>query len=79
MEVTIDSRGRMLVPKEVRDFLGLTPGSRVTISVCGSSVYIMPCSRTARLEREASGRLVSRAETVVTDEQMFALIDAGRR
>ena len=35
--------------------------------------------RTARLERDDSGRLVSIGDTVVTDELMFALIDSDRR
>ena len=33
----------------------------------------------ARLVREESGRLVSKGDTVVSDEMMFALIDSGRR
>ena len=34
---------------------------------------------TARLERYEDWRLAARADTVVTDEMMFALIDSGRR
>ncbi|GAB3043158.1 AbrB/MazE/SpoVT family DNA-binding domain-containing protein [Sediminivirga luteola] len=79
MEATIDSGGRLLLPKSIRDSLGLVPGSKVDISPYGSGVQITPGGRTARLERDSDGRLVSRAKTVVTDEQMFALIDAGRR
>ncbi|WP_425309675.1 AbrB/MazE/SpoVT family DNA-binding domain-containing protein [Ammonicoccus fulvus] len=79
MEATIDSGGRILLPKTLRDALGLTPGSTVDISAYGSGVQITPGGRTARLEREPGGRLVSRGETVVTDEAMFALMDAGRR
>lgn len=79
MEATIDSGGRLLLPKSIRDSLGLVPGSKVDISPYGGGVQITPGGRTARLERDSDGRLVSRAETVVTDEQMFALIDAGRR
>lgn len=79
MEATIDSGGRLLLPKALRDALGLTPGAKVDISVYGSGVQITPSGRTARLERDAGGRLVSRGETAVTDEVMFALIDAGRR
>ncbi|MCI2266971.1 AbrB/MazE/SpoVT family DNA-binding domain-containing protein [Sediminivirga luteola] len=75
----IDSRGRLLLPKSIRDSLGLVPGSTVDVSSCGSGVQITPGGRTARLERDAGGRLASRAETMVTDEHMFALIDAGRR
>ena len=38
-----------------------------------------PGGRTARLERDEDGRLVARADTEVTDETMFALIDSARR
>ena len=79
MDATIDSGGRLLLPKRIRDSLGLVPGSKVDVSLCGSGVQITPGGRTARLERDTDGRLVSRAEAVVTEEQMFALIDAGRR
>lgn len=79
MEATIDSGGRLLLPKSIRDSLGLAPGSKVDVSLYGSGVQITPGGRTARLERDAGGRLIARAETVVTDEQMFALLDAGRR
>lgn len=79
MEEIIDSGGRVLLPKTLRDSLGLTPGSTVDISPYGSGVQITPAGRTARLERDADGRLVSRGDTVVTDDVMFALIDSGRR
>ncbi|MCC7128423.1 MAG: AbrB/MazE/SpoVT family DNA-binding domain-containing protein [Microbacteriaceae bacterium] len=79
MEATIDSGGRLLLPKSIRDSLGLVPGSKVDVSPYGDGVQITPGGRTARLERDAGGRLVSISEAVVTDEQMFALIDSGRR
>lgn len=79
MEATIDSGGRLLLPKSLRDALGLAPGSKVDISRYGSGVQITPGGRTAQVEREPGGRLVSRSETVVTDDVMFALIDSGRR
>lgn len=79
MEAVIDSVGRVVLPKKLRDALGLTPGTRVDISQYGSGVQILPGGRTAVIEREADGHLVSRAETVVTDETIFALMDAGRR
>jgi transcriptional regulator, abrB family len=40
---------------------------------------IDPGARTARLERDAHGRLVAVSDTIVTDDVLFALIDAGRR
>lgn len=79
MEATIDSGGRLLLPKGLRDALGLAPGSTVDISFYGSGVQITPGGRTARLERTEDGRLVSRGETEVDDGAMYALIDSGRR
>lgn len=79
MEATIDSGGRILVPKSLRDALGLTPGSKVDISQYGGAVQITPGGRVARLERDTDGRLVARSDTVVSDDMMFALIDSGRR
>ncbi|MCK9249759.1 MAG: AbrB/MazE/SpoVT family DNA-binding domain-containing protein [Solirubrobacteraceae bacterium] len=79
MEATIDSGGRLLLPKALRDALGLAAGTKVDVSLYGAGLQVTPGGRTARLERAADGRLVARADTVVTDDAMFALIDAGRR
>lgn len=79
MEAVIDSGGRILLPKALRDATGLLPGSTVDISVYGSGLQGTPGGRTARLERDTEGRLVSISETPITDEVMFALIDSGRR
>jgi len=79
MDAVIDSVGRVVLPKQLRDALGLMPGTKVDISRYGSGVQITRGGRTARLEREADGRLVSHGDTVVTDEMMYALMDSGRR
>ncbi|MGV0749068.1 AbrB/MazE/SpoVT family DNA-binding domain-containing protein [Mycolicibacter heraklionensis] len=79
MEAVIDSAGRIVVPKPLRDSLGLAPGTVVDISQYGNGVQITPGGRTARLERDATGRLVAQSDTAVTDETVFGLIDAGRR
>jgi AbrB family looped-hinge helix DNA binding protein len=79
MKATIDSGGRLLLPKRLRELLGLAPGSTVDVSLYGSGLQITPGGRTARLERGADGRLVAESETVVTDDIMFALIDSARR
>lgn len=79
MKATIDSAGRILLPKALRDSLGLAPNSTVDVSPYGAGVQITPGGRTARLERAPDGHLVARSQTVVTDEATFALIDAGRR
>lgn len=78
MKTTIDSAGRIVVPKPLRDALGLTPGSTLDISQYGAGLALIPGGRTAKLVEE-DGRLVATGEGTLTDEEMFALIDAGRR
>lgn len=78
MEVTIDSVGRIVVPKPLRDALGLTAGSAVDISRYGAGLQIVPTGRTARLVDE-SGVLVAAGDTAIDDDVTFGLIDAGRR
>ncbi|MDX6719663.1 MAG: hypothetical protein QOJ63_1917 [Solirubrobacteraceae bacterium] len=78
METSIDSAGRIVVPKPLRDALGLTPGSRVDISRYGAGLQLLPAGRTARLVDE-SGALVATGDTVIDDDVVFGLIDAGRR
>lgn len=78
MKTTIDALGRVVVPKALRDALGLLPGSTVDISRYGSGLHLVPSGRTARLV-EGDGGLVATGETRVDDEVVFGLLDAGRR
>lgn len=78
METTIDSVGRIVVPKPLREALGLVPGSTVDISRYGAGLQLMPGGRTARLVEEA-GVLVATGDTVIDDEVVFGLIDSARR
>jgi AbrB family looped-hinge helix DNA binding protein len=78
MEISIDSVGRIVIPKPLRDALGMTPGSTVDISRYGAGLQLLPIGRTARLVDE-SGVLVATGDTVIDDDVVFGLIDTGRR
>lgn len=78
MEVTIDAVGRIVVPKAMRDELGLVPGSTVDVSRYGAGLHLVPAGRTARLVDEG-GVLVAFGDTAIDDDTVFGLIDAGRR
>lgn len=78
METTIDAVGRIVVPKPLRDALGLTAGTTVDISQYGAGLQLVPASRTARLIEE-DGNLVVTGDTHISDSDVFALLDAGRR
>jgi AbrB family looped-hinge helix DNA binding protein len=78
VKTTIDSLGRIVVPKPLRDALGLTAGMTVDISRYGAGLHLVPESRAARISEE-SGSLVVIGETAIDDDDVFGLIDTGRR
>lgn len=78
MEATIDKAGRIVVPKALRDALGLAPGTTLDVSTYGAGLALIPRGRTATVVDEG-GTLVIDADRPVTDEDVFGLIDAGRR
>ena len=78
MQAIVDQVGRIVVPKALRDRLGLTPGSIVDISMYGDGLHIAPGGRTARLERR-HGTLVAVSDTTISDDDVADLIDSIRR
>ncbi len=78
MRVTIDAVGRLVVPKPLRDLLGLRAGSVVDVSRYGAGLQITPVGRTAQL-LEVDGELIATGTTQIDDDDVFGLIDAGRR
>ncbi len=78
MRAKVDSVGRIVVPKPLRDAVGLTPGSTVDVSRYGSGLQVSPAGRVARVIEE-NGVLVAVGDTTIDDEAVFGLIDSGRR
>ena len=78
VKATIDGLGRLVVPKPLRDALGLKPGTVVDLSRYGTGLQLVPAGRTARIVKTDDG-LVAESSTEVTDEVVFGLLDAARR
>ena len=78
METTIDAVGRIVVPKQLRDSLGMRPGTIVDVSAYGTGLQVLPAGRTARIV-QVEGRTVVESDTPVTDDIVFGLIDSLRR
>jgi AbrB family looped-hinge helix DNA binding protein len=81
MRVAIDSAGRVVLPKSIRDAVGLTGGQEVEIRLAGVVIELEPVQPTVRL-RERPGRLpvleVEGEVEPITDEDVRAGLEAQR-
>lgn len=78
MKTKVDDVGRIVLPKPLRDRLGLAPGTVVDVTLYGDGLHVAPNGRTARIERR-DGRLVAVSDTEIGDDDVFDLIDSSRR
>jgi len=77
METTIDAAGRLVVPKELRDRLGMTAGSRVEIREDGSGLRLDLVA--SDLVVDVDGYLLIDGGSTITDEQIRELRRAQQR
>lgn len=77
MRSTIDKAGRLVVPKVLRDRLGLGPGA-VEISADGAALRVEPVTDKG-LERRSGRLLIPATGTALTDDAVRALRDADQR
>ncbi len=81
MRTTIDAAGRVVVPKPIRDELGLVPGQEIEVSLRDGRVELEPVPTPMRLVRR---RGVPRAEPEVplpalTADQVRDTLERVRR
>jgi AbrB family looped-hinge helix DNA binding protein len=77
MRATIDKAGRLVIPKQLRDHIGLRPGE-VEVIADGIGLRVEPLAEESLDERE--GRLlIPAAGARIDDDLVQALRDAGQR
>jgi AbrB family looped-hinge helix DNA binding protein len=77
MRTTIDAAGRLVIPKQLRDRLGLRPGE-VDVEVDGADLRVRPVADD-QLVDEDGWLLVPTSGTPMTDADVQALRDADQR
>lgn len=82
MKSTIDAAGRVVVPKRMREELGMTGGTEIEIDVREGVVEIRPTNKEITLGVGADGRPVLKAPPgtpPMTDADVLRMIDESRR
>jgi AbrB family looped-hinge helix DNA binding protein len=79
MRTTIDTAGRIVVPKSLRDQLGFAPGTELELEAIDGHLEVMVPSR-VRVEDGPQGlRFAADADARLTAEQVRELMERGRR
>lgn len=79
MRATIDVAGRLVVPKPLRDELGLSPGTELELEAVDGRLEVAVPSR-ARQETGPHGvRFTADDPAPLSSEQVRALTERGRR
>ncbi|MGH3613524.1 MAG: AbrB/MazE/SpoVT family DNA-binding domain-containing protein [Pseudonocardia sp.] len=77
MKATIDSAGRLVIPKQLRDRLGLGPGT-VEVEADGAGIRVRPVAGDA-LEEQDGFLVVPATHVTISDDDVQRLRDADQR
>jgi len=81
MHTTIDSAGRVVVPKRLREALGLRAGTRLGVSERNGAIILEPESQPMRLVGKGRRVAVEPAKPLpaLTAAEVRAILESGRR
>jgi AbrB family looped-hinge helix DNA binding protein len=78
MYVSIDSAGRVVVPKQLRDELGLTPATPLEIEIVNGHLELSAPHQPAKLISGPHGPSIAATGTPITDKDVRATLEAIR-
>lgn len=77
MRTTIDRAGRLVIPRPLRDRVGLAGGGEVELELDGAAIRIAPVTETG-LREDAGLLVIPAAGTPLSAVSVRELIDADR-
>ncbi len=73
--VTIDSSGRLVIPRNIREQLHLRSGSRLNLEVKGDGVFLAPLpDEDARIVKRGGRLVIESAEPLSEDDVRKAIV-----
>jgi AbrB family looped-hinge helix DNA binding protein len=78
MQVSIDKAGRVVVPKPLRDQLGISPGTPLEIEVVDGHLELSVPNRPLEVIEGPHGPIFAPTGTPVTDAQLRSVLEAVR-
>jgi AbrB family looped-hinge helix DNA binding protein len=78
MHVTIDKAGRVVVPKKLREELGLTPEITLEIDVVDGHLELSATREPAKIVKGPNGPVVAATGTPITGEEIRRTLEAVR-
>lgn len=78
MRTTIDQAGRLVVPKALRDRVGLRPGP-VDISAHGARLHVEPVVEEDGVEQRTGRLVIPPSGAAIDDDTVTALRDGDQR
>jgi AbrB family looped-hinge helix DNA binding protein len=74
-KVTLDRAGRVVIPKNLRDELHLSPGDTLDVTVQGDEVKLRPRRSSSSLQKKQGVWVFSTGKPMASDETAEALRD----
>lgn len=78
MRATIDKAGRLVIPKQLRDALGLRPGE-VEVTAYGTGLRVEPLAGEESLDERGGLLVIPAAGLPIDDDLVRSLRDAGQK